>query len=198
MKPKGQDRRVQKTLKLLHEALMSLVLEKKYELIPVQEILDRANVGRSTFYSHFGDKDELLLKGIDGMRDLLRAAQAASPPVSDRSYERIIGFSQAMFTHANEYRHVYKALMHSAAGPIVRQRIQKVLVDLIKEESGKELVGRKRKRSDLPLELLIQYLASVFLLVITWWVDQKNTLSPELINDMFRSLVLPTLAANFS
>jgi AcrR family transcriptional regulator len=58
------DRRVQRTRRLLHKAFMSLILEKKYESITVQEILDRADVGRSTFYMHFRDKDELLVSGF--------------------------------------------------------------------------------------------------------------------------------------
>jgi len=54
-----KDRRIQKTKSLLHEALGSLIREKPYDAIVVQEILDRANVGRSTFYMHFSDKDDL-------------------------------------------------------------------------------------------------------------------------------------------
>src|SRR5262249_3903679 len=62
-----KDRRTQRTKNLLHEALGSLIREKPYEAIVVQEILDRANVGRSTFYMHFRDKDELLVSGIHDM-----------------------------------------------------------------------------------------------------------------------------------
>lgn len=63
----AEDRRIQKTLKLLREALVSLIAEKPYDSIVVKEILDRANVGRSTFYTHFRDKDELLSSGIHDM-----------------------------------------------------------------------------------------------------------------------------------
>ena len=64
MRAKTRERRVQRTRRLLHKALMSQVLEKKYESITVQEILDVADVGRSTFYTHFQDKDELLVSGF--------------------------------------------------------------------------------------------------------------------------------------
>ena len=198
MKSKGVDRRVQKTLTLLHEALMSLVLERKYELISVQEILDRANVGRSTFYTHYRDKDELLLKAFDSLRTELEAAQEAAPAVSGRSYERIIGFSQAMFAHAHGYRPVYCALIRSQAGPVVRQRIQKLISDLIREELRKQAAKRKKTNSALPPELLIHYLASTFLSVLTWWAEDKNAISPESMNTIYRSLVLPALASNSS
>jgi AcrR family transcriptional regulator len=197
MKSETPDRRVQRTRKMLHEALMSLVLEKKYEIISVQEILDRANVGRSTFYTHFKDKDDLLVKGFEEMRELLRTAQDECTS-SDKSHEKIIGFSQTLFTHANDYRHIYRALIRSQAGPIVQQKIQTIIVNLIREEFEKELNRKKPAESKLPLELLIQYVGSVIFLVMTWWVDQKNALPPESINAMFRSLVLPTVEAQFS
>jgi AcrR family transcriptional regulator len=66
------DRRVQRTRRLLHKAL-SLILEKKYESITVQELLDRADVGRSTFYMHFQDKDELLLSGFQYLQSFLES-----------------------------------------------------------------------------------------------------------------------------
>src|SRR5579871_6195119 len=54
------DRRVQKTRQALQEALIALILEKGYDNVIVRDILDRANVGRSTFYAHYQDKDDLL------------------------------------------------------------------------------------------------------------------------------------------
>jgi len=72
---KVKDRRIQKTQNPLHEsALNSLIHEKSYESIAVKEILGRANVGRSTFYMHFRDRDELL---VSGMNDMLHSVQAA-------------------------------------------------------------------------------------------------------------------------
>ena len=55
------DRRVGKTRKALKEALTDLILEKGYEAVTVQDVIDRADVGRSTFYAHFVDKDDLLM-----------------------------------------------------------------------------------------------------------------------------------------
>ena len=78
MTEKITDRRVQRTRRLLHKALMSLILEKKYESITVQEILDRADVGRSTSYMHFQDKDELLFSGFQYLQGFLESVQAAS------------------------------------------------------------------------------------------------------------------------
>src|SRR6266542_5467464 len=68
MEAKAPDRRVQRTRQLLQGALMSLIQEKGYEALTVQDILDRANAGRATFYAHFDDKEDLLVSRLDGLR----------------------------------------------------------------------------------------------------------------------------------
>src|SRR5215468_7899724 len=85
-----KDRRIQKTKNLLHEALGSLIREKPYDEIVVKEILDRANVGRSTFYMHYRDKDELLASGI---HEMLRAIHEAEVAPTGKKHERIIRLS---------------------------------------------------------------------------------------------------------
>src|SRR5829696_7836983 len=69
------DRRVQKTRKLLQDALIELVAEKGYEAVTIQEILDKANVGRSAFYAHFQDKDQLLHTILDHLAELFEQHQ---------------------------------------------------------------------------------------------------------------------------
>ena len=64
-----EDRRVQRTRELLRGALFSLIREKGFEVLTVQDIIDRANVGRATFYAHFDNKEDLLLSGFDVLRD---------------------------------------------------------------------------------------------------------------------------------
>ena len=80
MKKIQMDRRIQRTRQLLHEALIELIQEKGYEAVTVQDILDRANLGRSTFYLHYRDKEELLLSGFERLRDEFEAHQLAATP----------------------------------------------------------------------------------------------------------------------
>jgi AcrR family transcriptional regulator len=75
-----QDRRVRRTRRILIEALIQLILEKGYSRITVQDILDRADVGRSTFYSHFRDQEALLVACFDSLRDELRGEIDAMTP----------------------------------------------------------------------------------------------------------------------
>ncbi len=76
-----EDRRVRRTRESLHKALISLALEKNYDSITVQEVLDRADVGRSTFYTHFQSMDELLSLGETSReRDCLQPGHVRPRP----------------------------------------------------------------------------------------------------------------------
>ena len=73
MVAKAPDRRVLRTQQLLQTALISLIQEKGFEALSVQDIIDRANVGRATFYAHFDNKEDLL---VSGSRDLIAIRHA--------------------------------------------------------------------------------------------------------------------------
>jgi AcrR family transcriptional regulator len=191
------DRRVRRTRDSLHKALISLALEKKYDAITVQEVLDRANVGRSTFYTHFGGIDELLIWGVQDLRAALEAAlqqrrQSAKP------HENVIAFSRAMFEHASGYRNVYYALLNTSAWPLVHQALQDIFDDLIRRECKAEIVKLKRADSEVPVDLFVHYLTAAFFAVLVWWMDRRSRLTPPQIDEVFRSLVLPTVHTVFA
>jgi AcrR family transcriptional regulator len=183
----------------LHKALMTQILEKQYESITVQEILDRADVGRSTFYMHFQDKDELLASGFQHLKSLLQSAQAASGAPPGKSYERIIGFSRAMFDHANEHEHqqVFRAVLGSSAEAVVRRNIHSVLAALIYQEIKVEIQRKKRENCPISPKLLTHFLASTYISVLTWWLNSKNPIPPKDCDAAYRQLVLPCLASIF-
>ena len=173
---------------------MSRILEKKYESITVQEILDRADVGRSTFYLHFQDKDELLASGLQNVSSLLRSAQAAFKAPPTKSYEKIIGFSLAMFEHAYEYRAVHRAMLGSNAEPVVRRHIHAALAAVIGQEVKSEFQRRKRDYCPVSPELLTHFLVSTYISVMTWWLNARSPVPPKDIDAAYRHLVLPCLA----
>ncbi|HKE60525.1 MAG TPA: TetR/AcrR family transcriptional regulator [Pyrinomonadaceae bacterium] len=194
---KVEDRRVRRTRKTLHDALISLVLEGNYDAITIQQIVDRANVGRSTFYTHFQSKDELLVSETEHLRSTLASVQQREK-ISARPRESILGFSRAMFEHADGYRNVYRALLNTQAWPIVRQRIHNILAELIRKECKSEIAKIRGANSDVPIELFVHFLAASFMTVLTWWLERNSRLSAQQINEVFRSLVLPSVDATLS
>lgn len=191
-RPPDKDRRIQKTKKLLHEALGELIREKPYDEIIVQEILDRANVGRSTFYTHFRDKDELLVSGIHDLLESVHASEGLSS--TGKQYERIIGFGLPVFEHIYQHRRAGAAMMVAGGRAVVHERLQRIVAERIASEVRKHVEGRRRHARQIPPDLLVQYLASTFVLVLTWWTESRNPLSPKEVNALFRTLIMPTLA----
>ena len=111
------DRRIQKTRKLLSQALLDLILEKGYERVTVQDILDRANVGRSTFYTHYENK-ELLLR--DGPRNLGLSLFGGSdkPAARPETDGRRMGF-RPLFQHVSQNLQLAKAMVGKNSGNIM-------------------------------------------------------------------------------
>ncbi len=174
------------------DALHSLIREKDYDSIVVKEILDRANVGRSAFYTHFRDKDELLARSI---HDILGSFPSTHPKTGNGRNERILWFSLPIFEHLYRHRRIGELRLGPRGRAILHGYLQEVLAELIAEEVRKSLQGRRKTAGQIPPDILVQYVASTFILVLNWWVESRSALPPEEVNDLFRALILPTLAA---
>jgi AcrR family transcriptional regulator len=192
--PRKSDRRIQKTRQLLHAALGSLLHEKAYDAIGVKEILDRANVGRSTFYMHFADKDALLLSSI---RELLCSSYSATP-VTTRPSERLLGFSRRLFEHIDAHRRDDSVLSGRSARDVLHEHLRRVLVQHLTTEMRQSASESHRDRSgELRPKLLAEYVASTFVIVLNSWVSEPRSWSVDAVDKTFRELVLPALSTAF-
>src|SRR6266576_4441248 len=113
---KPPDRRVQRTRKLLQDALVSLMIEQGYEATTVQDIIDRANVGRATFYAHFADKETLLASRLEDLRVMLAQYQKRALAAAGGLWERGLGFSLPMLEHARSHLPLYRAIVGREKG----------------------------------------------------------------------------------
>lgn len=125
--PKRRDRRIERTQQLLRGALRSLIQEKGFEALTVQEIIDRANIGRATFYSHFDNKDDLLASGFEDLRASLKTRQRDAFSRGHTIEDRVFGFSQEVFAHTNEYREAFRAMVGQRSGAVVQRLLHKLL-----------------------------------------------------------------------
>jgi AcrR family transcriptional regulator len=185
------DRRVERTRQLIRTAFRSLLEERGYEALTVQEIIDRANVGRATFYAHFDNKDELFASGFDELRASLKARQRAALSRGGDIGERVFGFSHEMFVHANEYRGVFHAMMGKQSGAVVQRLLQKLLVDLVRDDVKAATEGGAT--SAVTIEAVAQFIAGGLFGLLVWWLNARPRLSPAEVNALFRQLALPSL-----
>lgn len=184
------DRRVARTRGMLHQALLSLILEKGYEAITVEDICECANVGRSTFYAHFTSKDDLKRSGLEHLRrelldrhrDASASAQASAPA---------LGFSLAMFEHARDHMHLYRALVGSKGGAIALDTIRQTLCDFVRDK----LTTTGGKDADsVPREFIVQHIVGAYMAVLTWWLDSGAKLPPRRMDEFFQRLMTKRIA----
>ena len=159
----------------------------------MQEIIDRANVGRATFYSHFDNKDDLLVSGFEALRASLKACQQDAFSQGRTLEDRVFGFSQEVFAHANEYREAFRAMVGQRSGAVVQSLLHKLSVELIREDV-KRTVARADS-SPAQTEALVHFIAGALVGVLMWWLDGRMRLSVDEVNACFRRLALPALKA---
>jgi AcrR family transcriptional regulator len=189
MKKKTEDRRVERTRRLLHEALMALILEKGYEAVTVQDILDRADLGRSTFYSHYRHKDELLLSGFDHLRAMLEEQHRSPASAGARGKGADFSLSLELFRHARENHGLYKAMVGKQSGRMIMRQAQSYLAALVREHL--EATLKSRKNPPMPLDLAAHWIVSSFFSLLTWWLDRNLPFTAEKMDELFRKLTLP-------
>jgi len=184
MKTEKLDRRSQRTCHLLGDALISLMLEQRYINLTVQDILDRANVGRSTFYAHFWDKDDLLAYTIEQMIDTLsrhvdQGAEDAAALLP----------SLGLFQHVQEQYHLlYRAFASWEGVEMVLRPLRARLSELVEQRVR---AMQPAPVDDMAVTVTAQAVVGMFLALLQWWLENELPLSPEQMDDYFRQLALP-------
>jgi AcrR family transcriptional regulator len=187
------DARVRRTQRRLHEAIVSLIHEKSYPTIVVDEILERADVGRSAFYAHFPNKDALLARGIEHM---LHATTPRTLPPSVGRFGTALRFSFPVFEYIGQCRHTADAWMGRSGRHVLHQHLHRGLAEHIRDEVG-EVLRRADRRIAVSGELATEYIVTTFILVLNWWVESRSDLSADEVDDLFLALVVPALTSAF-
>lgn len=174
------DRRVHRTRRRLNKALLELMQEKGYGRITVQELTERADVARSTFYAHFDSKDDLLFAGFDRwLLDLARVRGVDAPR------EEGFRFSLPLLRHARGHRRVFRGIFGRAGSPRAARRFQDLLVQVVLQELPGD-PGEERLR-----EARAHTVAGAFMALVAWWFESGAGVPPEEVDRAFRDAVAP-------
>ena len=179
---KKTDARVRRTRDALGDALIALMQEKPFDTITVQEVLDRAQVSRSTFYTHYSDKDDLLMSDSEEFFEALSMALSAHGDKSDRVFP-----VQEFFTHLADVQPFYKALVKSGK-----------FQENMELARGHFARGIERRLSELPRAKSIPANersaiafthAGALLSLLAWWLDRGMREPPEQMDELFHRMV---------
>jgi AcrR family transcriptional regulator len=178
------DRRVSKTRRALKEALTDLILDKGYESVTVQDVIDHADVGRSTFYAHFIDKDDLLMA-------ILADLDVPGPDTERwKPDDPAFGWTLELFRHFGSGKRLFKAVASSQSGALARRETTLRLEGLARAELSRLRVARKL--DPFKVETVVRFLVGAFIGFMDWWMREENEHLPaEQVDHAFRSLVLP-------
>lgn len=168
------DRRVRRTRESLWRSLVELTLEKGYGRVTVQDILDRADVGRSTFYTHFQGKDDLLVSGFEELRAEMAAAARNSP-------DDVLSPMRAVFRHIDERRELFRATAgkYEPALLVVHRGLTEALADHL----------RTQLRTD-DFDAAVAFVVNGMTGLVHWWLDTGAPLSADEVYERFRRFAM--------
>jgi AcrR family transcriptional regulator len=188
------DRRIERTRRWLHTAILELVAERPYEDIRIQDITDRADTTKVTFYRYFRDKDELFIDALNTMFAEMRAA-TQSPPVPttlvDFEHPTMLG----LYLHVEERQALYTRIFAGPFGMTVYQK----MVDGINEIVQRNLtLSGRLTNSPIPLELLARHIANALLAPLVWWLNNDMPYSPLYMAQLSQWLLAAGMATVLS
>jgi AcrR family transcriptional regulator len=173
------DRRVRRTRDAVQTTLIRLMIEKDYSEITVQDIADRADVSRSTFYMHYADKDDVLRQGAVYVREWI-----ASIAPRDRRF----GFSEPLYQHCCDMRPVFRAITDRQSWAVMQTLFMQILGELIRDDL--------RDAADEPtLDAVVHVVSAAFLAVLTWAMDHERDDDAAEMDRLFRTFALPGVDA---
>lgn len=187
MSDKRLDRRILRTRQMLREAFLSLLIEKGYDFLSVQEITDRANLGRATFYLHYRDKADLLKECLDALVSDFMSRMQYFPPDQWEITERAP--LVAIFSYAREQSTLYRAVMSGQAGLLASRRLHELIVEHTRTTWEKQL-EREGLSPGVPLDFLCNYFAGSLLALVFWWLESGTPYNEEQMAEMFRMVFL--------
>lgn len=176
------DRRTQRTRELLQKALIELIREREYDDITIQDIVDRADIGRTTFYLHYKSKDELFMSCHEsiirdfhiGLLHPLSREELLSPEIP--------GQLTSAYRHLDEGRRLLYPIFQGKDSPLILRQIR--------ERSAREIEANLRAIFDetecaIPLDLFATYLAGAQISLMQWWLEKRRAHTAD---DLTRTL----------
>jgi AcrR family transcriptional regulator len=175
------DRRVRSTRDRLGDALVALMLEKPFDAIRVQDVLDRAGVGRSTFYAHYRDKNDLFLSDIEEFLEETATLPSRRKDTSDR-----VAPVAEFFAHVGDWHRLHAALVASERIhdflELARGHFARAIAQRLRElPRGRGIPAARRAA-------VAHAQSGALLSLLSWWIDRDRLESPAQMDELFHRM----------
>lgn len=186
------DRRQKKTRSAIFRAFSDLLAKKNYSAITVQDIIDTADIGRTTFYAHFETKDDLLKELCSELFDhIIKSATDSTHThglYSNDSVPESV-FSH-LFQHLAENGNNILELLSCESNEIFLRYFKDSLNELVRSQlSDRTYCGHVQ----LPEGFLVNHISSSFVETVLWWIKNGLKQSPEEISVYFMAVITPAV-----
>ena len=164
------DRRVNRTRRQLREALTALILEKGFDVITIEDITERADLGRTTFYLHYHGKEDLLLESIGTTaQELYDQVTTLFDVGLPRTPQMGLSAIALIFQHAAQNSTLYRIILQGGAA----SRVQHFILDFLSEAAKPyfEQTYLVENQAVIPIEVLANYFSAALIGFLTWWLE---------------------------
>lgn len=186
------DRRQRKTRDAIFTAFTDLLTKKHYNKITVQDIINAADVGRTTFYAHFETKDELL---HEMCAELFEHVFSETPGMEDtHDFSLATGSPKVLITHIlyhlkDDHRNIIEILNNDGSDIFLRF-FQDYLNRLL---SARMLEGLDWNKSRIPYDFLLNHISASFVNMMKWWLKNNLSQTPEELAEYFSVVIDPII-----
>lgn len=183
------DRRRLKTRAAIFRAFTSLLEERSFPAISVQDIIDRADIGRSTFYAHFETKDDLIRALCEELFDHIIETAMHEEPHSHSIYhceEAPDSVFLHILLHLEENDNSILTLLTCESNDFFLRYFKDSLSELIRK---RYLPGETRRHPEIPDDFLVNHIAGSFVEMVLFWLRNRKKYTPEQLDRYFRTLL---------
>ena len=178
------DPRIERTREALRGALMALIEEKGFDAISVQDIAERARLNRATFYLHYRDKQDLLIRTGEAVFDSL-VAEAGPIDRGNLAFEKPPQQVVILFQHLAKHRDFYRVVLGRSGVPAFVARMREYLALFTQQRIASLHTIYPAAVPILDDRFISEYVAGALLSIIIWWLDNDLPHSPEYVADRF-------------
>ena len=186
------DRRQRKTRAAIFNAFSTLLAEKSYSKITVQDIIDKANVGRTTFYAHFETKDDPLKALCEELFGHIISSAKDSAHTHGLYSDK--NAPESVFCHLLQHlqedeNNILELLSCESSGLFLRY-----FKDSLNELIRSQFVNQNRKiNMDIPQDFLVNHISGSFVEMVLWWIKGHMKKTPEELDRYFRAVIEPII-----
>lgn len=186
--PARIDRRVSRTRRQLRNALMALILERGYNSVTVEDITQRADLGRTTFYLHYRDKEDLLLESLEAIAEDLKAQVEQQMSAEQQGSQPRANPVAVVFRHVDENRVLYRVILKGEGSSKVASHIRDIIEEAAAEFFVRHMSALVSQPPEMPRGLVAGYFASAMMGFITLWLEKDLPFRGDEAADLFMLL----------